>query len=645
MCGICGIIDLRGTGRADPALTRAMCDRIRHRGPDGDGFYDAPNLSMGMRRLSIIDVDGSDQPLYNEDGSIALVFNGEIYNYRELRADLLRRGHRLATEGDGETIIHLYEEYGPGLFDHLRGMYAFALWDSNAGRLLLAVDHIGMKPLYLAERDGRLLFASEVKALLADESVVPALNLDVLDTYLSFGYMIGAETLFEGVRRLMPGHALIVEGGAARLHQHWAFPAPAHHAAPDEAAVIDEARARIAESVRIHLRSDVPLGLFLSGGVDSAAVLAHMAAEAAGRIQTYTIGYAMDVPDNELHAARRIAAHFETAHHELVISADDWWTGFEHYIYAHDEPNANPSAVSLLLLSQMTARHVKVVLTGLGGDELFGGYPHHRVIPQLLTRGPLWDRLGDAGLGGALAWPERYYPVLKRWRVIGALPTYLPRLRAALLPRDEALLRMQSFDGMVFSDALRARLYGPDLRATWARARHKEVAYGAILAASWRDDPYDTAQALVINTWLTGNALLSQDKTAMAYSLEARVPFFDPALIDFAARVPPALRMRANKYVLREALRPHLPTFALDRPKQPFSTPILNWFAGDLAGRIQAVLRDPAAQTRALFDAPALDALLDAHFGGRAVHTEVIFRLLTLELWARQFLVGAHQRT
>lgn len=643
MCGICGITDLTASGRADPALVRRMADLIRHRGPDGDGFYDTPDVCMGMRRLSIIDVDGSDQPLYNEDGSIALVFNGEIYNYREIRADLIARGHVPRTAGDGETLIHLYEEYGLGLFDHLRGMYAFALWDSRAHRLLLAVDHIGMKPLYLHERGGMLYFASEVKAFMADPTMPRSLNVHALDAYLGFGYMIGPETLFDGVRRLPPGHALVVENGTQTLHRFWSFgTAQSDRTADnngDDTAIIGQARTLLADAVRIHLRSDVPLGLFLSGGVDSAAVLALMAQEAGGRIRTYTIGYDMPVPDNELEQARRIAAHFETQHHERVISADDWWTGFERYVYHHDEPNANPSAVSLLLLSEMTARHVKVVLTGLGGDELFGGYPNHHTIARALRAHDSWGR-AFGPLASPLGALEPYYPAMKRYRIIGALPTYLPRLRHALLLPDEALLRIQSFDGMVFSDHLRAQLYGPALRDSWQVGRYREHAFAEIAARSRRADPYDTAQAVVINTWLTGNALLSQDKTAMAHSLEARVPFFDPVLLDFAARVPPQLRMRTNKHVLRAAMRPHLPSFALERPKQPFSTPILNWFEGPLAGRIQAVLRDPSAFAPGLFNTAALDRLLDAHFSGRARHTEVIFRLLTLALWQARFLAS-----
>ena len=657
MCGICGILDLTHHHRAELETVRHMSDAIRHRGPDGDGFYASSDLAMGMRRLSIIDIAGSDQPLYNEDHSIALVFNGEIYNYRELRADLIKRGHVPNTDGDGETIIHLYEDYGLDLFAHLRGMYAFALWDNNRERLVLAVDHIGMKPIYLHEQDGLLRFSSEVKAIYADPAVSHDLNLNVLDTYLSFGYMIGEETLFAGVRRLPPGHALVAENGETRLVEYWRFgenyltqpfgngksaaspPAWERAALGSEGEIITHTRALLEESVRLHLRSDVPLGLFLSGGVDSASVLALMSKEAEGRVKTYTVGYAANTPDNELLQARRIAEHFKTDHHERVITADDWWQGFERYVYHHDEPNANSSAVSLLLLSELTGQQVKVVLTGLGGDELFGGYPHHQVVPWLLKMSEKWGGHGIASpLQKMLGSLEAFYPALKRYRIIGALPNYLPRYRQALFPRDEALLRRFSFDGYVFSDALRDQLYTSELKVVWRNAQHKERTFANIIARSLRDDPFNTAQALVINTWLAGNALLNCDKVTMAHSLEARVPFFDPAMLAFAAAVPPEIRMKRNKYVLREAMRPYVPEFALERPKQPFSTPILGWFAGELSGRIQEILLDDGALIRNLFDRAALERLLRGHFNGRAPQVEVVFRLLTLEMWARQFL-------
>jgi len=635
MCGICGLIDLRGAGRATPERARMMCARIIHRGPDGDGFFatDDAMVALGMRRLSIIDVAGSDQPLYNEDRSIALVFNGEIYNYRELRADLLRRGHRFHTQGDGETLAHLYEEYGLDLFQYLRGMYAFALWDAPRRRLIAAVDHIGMKPLYLHQMEGVLRFASEIKALLADPVVERGIHLPALDAYLSFGFPIGERTLFAEITRLMPGHVLIAEDGTTRIQRFWSLGAHVPDDRPGaDADWIARIREQMRESVRLHLRSDVPLGLFLSGGVDSASVLALMA-EAGADMRTFTVGYAGDLPDNELAQARRIAAHFGAQHSERVLTADDWWAGFDRYVYHHDEPNANSSAVSLLLLAEMTARQVKVVLTGLGGDELFSGYPNHRLLP-IIIEGRARARWG--WMAGLLALPEPIYPTLKRWRYVGALPTYLPRLRHRLLPLPDGLLRSQSFDGFVLSDGLRARLYGPELTAE-GRA-YTRAAFAAITAASQRPDADAFAQALVINTWLHGNALLNADKVTMAHSLEARVPFFDPLLLDLAAASPAHVRLRSNKYLLREAMRPLLPAFALERPKQPFSTPILTWFGRELAARVEERLRDPGAHIRTWLRPQAVDRILEGHFSGRAPQVEVVFRLLTLETWAQTFL-------
>lgn len=646
MCGICGMIDLTQTGRGEPRLVREMANLIRHRGPDGDGFYDAADVALGMRRLSIIDVKGSDQPLFNEDRSIAMVFNGEIYNYRELRDQLKRRNHILQTEGDGETIIHLYEEYGLNLFTHLRGMYAFALWDTKAQRLVLAIDHIGMKPLYLHERDGKLLFASEAKALFADPATPREINLPVLDTYLSFGYMIGQETLFGGINRLLPGHAYVVERGQqGRLHPFWAFGQGASDSgkANQEGMIYQEARELLADSVRLHLRSDVPLGLFLSGGVDSASMLALMSREAGDRVKTYTVGYDAKSPDNELLHARKIAEHFKTDHHERVINAADWWDGLQKAIYHHDEPIANSSAVSLLLLAEHTGRDLKVVLTGLGGDELFGGYTTHNALPQMLNNRDTWGRLLSP-LEGTLAAVEGAYPAMKRYRIIGALPTYLPRVRQATLPRDEAIRRMISFDGMAFSDALREKLYNRDLTAAWAKAQHKEKTYSAIIEKSWRDNPYDTAQALMINTWLTGNALLHTDKVTMASALEARVPFFDPVLLKFAANVPAEIRMKSNKVVLREAMRPYVPEFALERPKQPFGTPILNWFDDELSMNIREVLMNPDGYITQFFNKGELEKLLKDHFWGRTSQVEVVFRLLTLELWGQRFMKSSEFR-
>jgi asparagine synthase (glutamine-hydrolysing) len=394
--------------------------------------------------------------------------------------------------------------------------------------------------------------------------------------------------------------------------------------------------------VRLHLRSDVPLGLFLSGGIDSAAMLALMSQMEPGKIKTFSVGY--DVghgtasPDDETLHARRIATHFDADHHERIITANDWWNFLLAYVYHHDEPNANPSSISLQALTEIAAQHVKVVLNGTGGDELFCGYRSHRRYPWVIRNAARMDRIVPRGIRRALIgqpWKhlEALYPAMRRVPFLGALPAYLPEWHALFLPTPEGLRRLASFEGLVHSDSLRARLYGPALGAAWQGARHKEHAYQAILERAWTDDLGDLTQALIIYTWLPGNGLLAVDKVTMAHSLEARVPFFDPPLMEFAMQIPSALRLRSNKFVLREAVRPYLPSFALDRPKQPFGTPILHWFDHDLAERIRAVLLDERSLGRDLFKRTALETLLNKHFSGQIERVEIVFRLLLLELW------------
>ncbi len=554
-------------------------------------------------------------------------------------------GHTFYTQGDSETIVHAYEEFGLDLFGHLRGMYAFALWDNRRERLVLAVDHVGIKPLYLMEQDGLLHFASEVKALFADPSLPRRLNLDVLDTYLSFGYMIGQNTLYEGVRRLPPGHALVIEKGEQRLTCHWNTHYPADQDRPhDETAIIHQAHDLLAEAVRLHLRSDVPLGLFLSGGINSASVLALMSRMEPGRVKTFSVGYDVGAgaanPDDETRHARRIAAHFGTDHHERIITADDWWRFLLAYVYHHDEPNANPSIISLQALSEVTAKQVRVVLNGTGGDELFTGYRAHRRIPWIMRNAARLDpifprRLRKDLIGRPWGRIEGLYPAMRRLRYVGALPSYLTEWRALFLPQDEGLRRFVSFEGLTFSDAMRQKVYSPSLKAAWTGAQHKERTYADLLERAWADDPGDLAQALTIHTWLPGNGLLAVDKVTMAHSLEARVPFFDRVLMDFAMSIPSDIRLKSNKYVLREAMRSELPDFALRRPKQPFGTPILHWFDHDLADRVRAVLLDDSSLNRGLFDRAALESMLNRHFGRKIERVEVVFRLLLLELWQR----------
>lgn len=649
MCGIAGLYDPLGVGAAGERLVGRMCASLVHRGPDSDGFCSpSPCVALGVRRLAIVDLVTGDQPLFNEDRSVALVFNGEIYNHRELRTELAARSHEFRSGNDGEVIVHLYEERGLDMFPALRGMFALALWDGSLSRLLLAVDHVGIKPLYVVRRGGRLLFASEVGALLADASVPRRLDLAAVDTYLAFGSLIGPGTLLAGVERLAPGCALVAEAGGVRPLRHFTLAYPEAAARPNAPeAIAAETRDRFRDAVRLHLRSDVPVGLFLSGGIDSTAILAAMRAELGGGIQTFTVGYRSAdghvPPADETAAARRVAVHFGTEHHELRLAARDWWTMLGEYARSGSEPVANPAMVTLQALAEVAAAKVKVVLNGTGGDELFAGYRSHVVQPRLLrlaallagaapqalrrwAGGPLWRRL------------EPVLPALRRRRWLGALPPYLCELRALLLPPDEALRRLSSHDGWTFSDTLREELYGGDLRAAWRQVRHAESAFAELLRAIVARDPGDLVHGLTLATWLPGNGLLTLDAVTMAHGLEARLPYFDRPLLEHAAAIPHRIRARGNKGVLRMAVHQDLPPFARTRRKRPFETPLGSWLGRELASEVKQVLLDRRTRDRGLLRHDAVERLLARHFGGAADHTEVVFRLLVLELWLRHRL-------
>ncbi len=619
MSGICGIIDLTRQGRVDAQLVQHMAALLRHRGPDSDGFYDATDVSLGVRRLSIIDLKGGDQPLFNEDHTVALVFDGVIYNYRELRDMLRRRNHILNTESDGETIVHLYEEFGLGLFSHLRGMYAFALWDSHSGRLVLAVDHIGMKPLYLHERDGKLFFASEAKALFADPATPRRLNRDSLDSYLRFGYRMGTETLFEGLKLLSPGHAYVIEPGKDPfLHAFWEFPKPSPDGrARQEGIIITEARDLLTDTVGIHLRSDVSSGILLGSGIESAALLAFAARQSGSSIKTFSLNYDHEA---EVSVTSRLVEHFHSDHHEQQISAADWWHGLEQFSYFSDEPVANTTAISLLLLAEGASQSVKTALTSSHAALVFGGSPAHYAIPQMLNQ-----QRGN------------YLPSAPLQNILGAdeAAQNPARIQSNSLPLKNAAERLKPIRDAVFNDDLRAKLYSPDLLG---RSEYNSQIFASMIEHSWRDDPYDTAQALVLNSWLTGNGCLTVDRASMAASLEVRTPFLDSVVLKFAANIPSALRLRDHQYVLREVARPYLPDFALERPKQPIHTPLLDWFDGELESHIREVLLNPNGFITDYFNRAALESLLKDHFWGRTKHYEIIFRLLVLELWGQTLI-------
>ena len=627
MCGIAGFADGTFSGRsgqtpqrldAEFNLVHRMCDVIRHRGPDDEGIHVEPGLGLGMRRLSIIDLAGGRQPIHNEAQTIWVVFNGEIYNYRELRGQLESLGHRFYTSSDTETIVHAYEEWGEGAFARLRGMFGIALWDEPARTLLLARDRAGQKPVHYTERGGRLYFGSEIKSLLAAGAVDPALNLAALDHYLAFLYTPRDASIFQGVSKLPPGHFLRWRDGRAQISQYWQVDARETFAG-SEAEACEALREVLQDAVGSHLVSDVPLGAFLSGGVDSSAVVGMMARASSRPVQTFSIGFD-DPAFDELEHARTVATHFGTDHHEFVVRPDGL-SILDQLIGHFDEPFADSSAIPTWYVSEIARRHVTVVLSGDGGDELFGGYDRYLPHPRVAQ----FDRLAVPGLraAAALAWPMLPH---------GAKGKNFLRHVA----KDAAGRYLDSI--AMFQPDERAALYAPGVRAAVSAdseatlARHFPRFDGL---------PHDSRMMRFdFETYLPEDVLTKVDRMSMAHSIETRVPLLDNRVIDFAATLPARFKIRdgRRKHILKEALRPMLPAGILDRKKQGFGIPLGTWFRGGLTGLFSDVLDAPRTRQRGYFEPVFVSRLLKEHLAGERDHTLRLWQLLVFELWHRQYL-------
>lgn len=622
MCGIAGIV--RWDGGPPPAeAVRAMCDRLVHRGPDDEGYYVDAAAALGMRRLSIIDLETGHQPVSNEDGTLWVVFNGEIYNFKELRRDLEARGHRFRTTSDTETIVHLYEEHGSAAVTHLRGMFAIALWDARRRELLLARDRIGIKPLYYTVFDGGLAFASELKALLQLPQVRRELNWSALGHLLAFATTPPAESIVSGVHKLEPGcRALVGANGHVAVDRYWDI-----EFVPDtrssEADLVARLRDLLDESVNLHLRSDVPVGVFLSGGVDSSAVLASMARLSPRPIQSFSIGF-RDTDFNELPHARRMAKAFGTDHHDLVLEPQglDIIADLAWYL---DEPFGDSSAIPTYMVSRLAATHVKVVLSGDGGDEIFGGYDKYVVEQRERRRdrvpAPLRQALG--AIGRAL--PE------------GTLGRNFLRHLALEGPRRyvDATTR--------FGPAERARLLRPEAFARVSATDPADVAVGRLAprGGGW----LTPLQYADLQSYLPLDILVKVDRMTMAHSLEARPALLDHRLVEFAATVPPdlLLRGRTTKYLFKQALRGVLPDNILDRPKQGFAVPLRRWFRGEWGGFLRELLLSERSRQRGIFEPAYVERLLELHEGGRTLDGW-LWVLASFELWCRTFFDASPPR-
>ncbi len=626
MCGIYGLLQLDGTAARREAL-RGMAQRTVHRGPDDEGAYADGPLALGMRRLSIIDLAGGHQPLSNEDGTLWLVANGEIYNYRELRRELAAQGHRFKTESDCETLLHLYEAHGDAFLDRVNGMFAFALWDAPRKRLLIARDRLGVKPLYLWQDSRRLAFASEAKALFALPGIRAEVDRLSLRSYLSLGYVPSPQSIFRGVRKLPPATLLTIEDGYIVERRYWRAPADVDRTR-SEAAWIGDVRARLEESVKSQMVSDVPIGAFLSGGIDSSAVVAFMTAHSDRPVKTYSIGFTggdAEAYYNELPYARQIAQRFGTDHHEILVRPDVV-SLLPRLLWHMDEPIADTAFITTYLVSEFARRDVTVILSGVGGDELFGGYRRYlgNHYQARFDRLPASLRKAALALGDKLP-SDRHSPLLNSARLAKAF------LASAGLPLEQ---RYRSYVE-VFSDEEAAQLLceSPSTAAD-------------PLAAAFRDatssDALNRMFSVDADTQLPDDLLMLTDKMSMAVSLECRVPLLDHELVELAARIPEELKMRGGrlKHVMKAALSTVLPRDILERKKRGFGTPMGAWLKGDLAPLLRELLSEASVEARGLFRYPAVAALINAHGANRIDGTDRLLALLNFEIWARIYVDG-----
>ncbi len=627
MCGIAGQVRADGAP-VSPELIEEICAAQEHRGPDSRGLHVEGPVGLGIQRLRIIDVAGGDQPVYNEDGTVAVVLNGEIYNYAELRRELRGRGHRLETAGDTEVIAHLYEDHGAGLVHRLHGMFAFALWDARRGRLLIGRDRLGKKPLFYSARDGALSFASELRALLRDPGVDRALDPAAIDAYLAYGYVPAPASAFRGVRKLPPAHTLSYEGGEVATQRYWRprYDKKLEFGRPEE--LHERIRSTLDAAVRRRLVGEVPLGLFLSGGIDSAAVLASMAAQSSQPVKTFSVGFADERVD-ELPRARLLAERFSTDHHELIVEPDA--IGLLPEIVAHyGEPFGDHSALPCFHLAEFARGEVTVALNGDGGDECFGGYQRYSAnllaarlealpagLRQAIAEGS--RRLGPPGTGSSL--PERAR------RFAGRLGE----------GREQRYLNQVA----IFGAEQRRALYTPEFgQAVPAHAADR------LLLGLWEqaDGAELLDRMLEVDTlsYLPGDLLTKIDVATMAYSLEGRSPLLDHEMVELAAAIPARLKARGSqrKIAFREALRGRVPDTILDGPKQGFEIPVSRWLRDDLAPFAREALLDEGALTRDWLRPDAVAAMFDQHAAG-IDHGRRLWSLLTLELWAR-FAVESH---
>ena len=618
MCGICGIFNYAGREPIATELVHSMTASLTHRGPDDHGFHIDDRIALGFRRLSIIDLDTGNQPIPNEDATRWVVFNGEIYNYRELRHELEGAGHHFKTKSDTETIVHGHEEWGDDVTAHLNGIFGLALWNAPERRLLLARDHFGVKPLYYYDAGARLLFGSEIRAILQDPTVPRELDREALAIFLAMGYVPSPRTLFAGIRKVPPGHALHVDSSGARLERYWNPRAEIRDIPEGEA--IERYADHFRTAVERQMVSDVPVGSLLSGGVDSAMVTAIMRQVSSRPVMTFSVGFEEQGDWNELEEAAETARLLGTEHHEIRISAKHYVEFFAESLWHLEEPVLSSSTFAFYFLTRLAREHVKVVLTGQGADEPLAGY----------------DRYRGEKLAGRLGWLAG--SAVSR-RLVAALPR-AERLRRATqsLGERDPLQRFAQIHALFAGDDL-AQLLRPELAEAIAGVDTTEP------MRRWQKDVAHLdglSQLLFVDTRMSlpDDLLFYGDKLSMANSLEARVPILDRDLVAFIESLPASLKLRGmnGKYVHKMAARRWLPEAVIGRRKKGFATPIDQWFQSELDGFVRETLLADGSACRELFDAGFIDRMLREHRGRRRDHRRRIFALLSFELWYRRFI-------
>ncbi len=610
----------------DPELIARMCAALEHRGPDALGAHVDANVGLGIQRLRVIDLATGDQPIYNEDRSIVVVLNGEIYNYRELRSRLRQAGHQLTTESDTEVIVHLYEEEGTACVRSLHGMFAFALWDGRERRLLLARDRVGKKPLFYSHSERGITFGSELGALLADHEIPREIDYQAIDCYLAYQYVPAPLSAFRAIRKLPPASTLVFADGNVSISRYWDLNYGRKRHVADIAELHDEIRNSIRRATRRRMIADVPLGAFLSGGVDSSAVVAAMAELSTRPVKTFSIGFE-NQKFNELPFARQIAKQFATDHHEFVVTPDAIEI-IPRIVRHYGEPFADSSAIPSFYLSELTRQHVTVALNGDGGDENFGGY--NRYVSNLVA-GHL-ERLPSTARKIAAVAGEHLPPSGNMWSTRNRVKRLL---RSLGMEAPQRYARAVSY----FDRFERDWAYTPEFKARVRRS----------LAPAVIEDPWEAAsgETLIdillevdVKTYLPGDLLVKMDIATMAHSLEARSPFLDHELMELSASLPSRVKIRGTekKVVLRDALRGWVPHEVLDRPKMGFGVPLGAWFRGDLREYLADVLFDPVTARRGYLREDAVRAYFDSHMSGRIDNSLRLWALLMLELWHREFV-------